>query len=192
MSKQSASSDADTDAEAPDLTLFVQTYVAEFPIGDLIPYPGNARSGDVGAIAESMTANSAYGALIVQESTKHILVGNHRYLAARLLGATTVPVFLLDVDDATARRINLFDNLASDRATYNTEMLVEELQTVIAESGTLDGTGYDGDDLDDLIASLTEPEPEPEPPEPKPLSGNQRSGPPDRRVADLGIEMRGA
>lgn len=117
-------------------------------------HPENQRQGDVGAVWESIHENGFYGALIVQQSTGHILVGNHRYRAALEEGATHVPVIYLDVDDDRARRILLVDNRTNDLASYDEEGLAEMLKSIIDETGHLQGTGYSGDDLDELLVDL--------------------------------------
>lgn len=130
-----------------------QQYV-ERPIADLIHHPNNPRQGDVGAIHQSIEANGFYGAVIVQKATQHVLAGNHRLEAARAAGATTLPVIEVDVDDATALRIMLADNRTSDLAT-NDEQALAALLSELATGEGLDGSGYDGDDLDQLLSDLS-------------------------------------
>jgi len=126
-------------------------------VSELVPHPGNPRQGDVGAIHQSIESNGFYGALIVQKGTGYVLAGNHRLEAAKASGAETVPVLEIDVDETTAKRIMLADNRTQDLATYDQDALIALLQEV-APVG-LDGTGYDGDDLDDLLASYEEAPP---------------------------------
>jgi ParB-like chromosome segregation protein Spo0J len=123
------------------------------PIDSLVPHPNNPRQGDVGAIVQSIKANGFYGAIVAQAGTNVIIVGEHRWLAAKEAGMTKVPVAFADVDDAAARKIMLADNRTSDLAEYDQELLVELLKVEAADAG-LEGTGYDGDDLDAMIAGL--------------------------------------
>jgi ParB-like chromosome segregation protein Spo0J len=137
------------------------------PIDALRPHPRNPRQGDIGAIHTSITVNGFYGTVIAQRSTGFILAGNHRWQAARKDNATEIPVTWVDVDDDHALRILLADNRTNDLATYNDEALAELLKDLHASTGTLLGTGYDGDDLDELLANLNpsfEPVPEDEQP----------------------------
>jgi ParB-like chromosome segregation protein Spo0J len=124
----------------------------QVPVGELVPYPGNARVHNLAAIAESLRVNGQYRALVAQRSTRHVLVGNGTLQAATELGWATVAVAWLDVDDMTARRIVLADNRASDLATYDERALVALLQPMAAED--LAGTAFSIDDLDDLLAHL--------------------------------------
>jgi len=136
-----------------------QEYV-EKDIADLKPHPRNPREGDVGSIHESIEVNGFYGAIIVQKSTGHVLAGNHRLQAAAMAGGLKVPVLEVDCDDVTAEKILLADNWTSDVATNKNDILVEILKELAAGPG-LEGTGFDGDDLDELLSDLGEaPKPE--------------------------------
>jgi hypothetical protein len=79
------------------------------PIDSIQPSPENVNEGDVGVIAQSVEVNGWYGSVLVQTSTGHIIAGEHRWKAAKALGAVEVPVTFADVDEATARRIRLAD-----------------------------------------------------------------------------------
>jgi len=129
------------------------TDIATVPIDDLIRHPETPRRGDIPAISASIEVNGWYGTVVAQSSTRHVLAGNHRLEAARRLGMTDLPVHWLDVDDATARRIMLADNRTSDLATYDDAVLVQLLEAAAADDD-LFGSGYDGDDLDDLLADI--------------------------------------
>jgi hypothetical protein len=124
------------------------------PVDQLVVHPRNPRQGDVGAIVESVQENGFFGALVVQRSTRHVLVGNHRLQAAILLGMQEVPVQWVDVSDRHALKILLADNRTNDRAAYDNAQLSELLQALLAE-GELVGTGYDADDVAEL-AKLVE------------------------------------
>ena len=127
--------------------------IRKTPITTLVPHPSNPRQGDVGAIIQSIEANGWYGTLVAQISTGHVLAGNHRLQAAIHCGLDRVPVHWVDVDDDTAHRILLADNRTTDLATYD-EHALADLLVEMGKTGNLGGTGYDGDDLDDLLAEL--------------------------------------
>ena len=124
------------------------------PIADLTLHPKNPREGDIGAIHGSLEANGFYGVIVVQESTGYVLVGNHRLQAARAAGMDTVPVAFVDVDDELALRILLADNRTAELATNNDAGLAKILQDLQQTGDALDGTGYDSDDLDQLLHDL--------------------------------------
>jgi ParB-like chromosome segregation protein Spo0J len=127
--------------------------------GSIQPHPDNARRGNLDAIRESIQVNGFYGACIVQRSTGHILVGNHRYMAAVDSGLTDIPVMWVDKTDAEARRLLLVDNRTTDLAGYDTAALVAILNDQ-AEQDDLPGTGWDDAALAALLAAIEDEPPE--------------------------------
>lgn len=128
------------------------------PIDKLIFHPRNANQGDVGMVSESIEENGWYGFVLAQESTGYIIAGHTRVRSARALGATHLPVVWLDVPDAVkAMKMLIVDNRSTragwDDPNVMTENLVEINMT--DESGLL-GTGYDIDDLDNMMQDLTD------------------------------------
>lgn len=133
-------------------------------VDDVEPHPDNPRVGDVERIAESLTENGQYRPIVVQQSTRQILAGNHTWKAARQLGWTHVDVTFVDVDDDRARRILLADNRTADLATYEDEQLAD-LLTALAEdeAASFAGTGFTAADLDELMYALGRQVPDFEP-----------------------------
>ena len=123
-------------------------------IDAVTPHPRNPRQGDVGAIHQSIAANGFYGHIVAQRSSGHILAGSHRWIAAKQAGAKRIPVTWVDVDDDHALRILLADNRTNDLASYDDTSLAQLLVEIQEAVGDLAGTGYDGDDLDELLADL--------------------------------------
>lgn len=127
--------------------------VTDTPVADLTVHPENPRQGDLPSIIQSIEANGWYGTLVAQKSTGFVLAGNHRLMAAKALNMETVPTYWVDVDDATARRIMLADNRTAELATYNDDQLIN-LLTKQAEADDLAGTGYEPNDVQDLVTLL--------------------------------------
>ena len=124
------------------------------PVTDLELHPRNPRMGDIGAIVESIEANGFFGSLVAQTSTGYVLAGNHRLQAAIHAGLSRVPVHWIDVDDETALRILIADNRTSDLAMNDDAVLADLLREVAVLEEGLAGTGYDGEDLDRLLADI--------------------------------------
>lgn len=124
-------------------------------IDSLSPYPDNPREGDIGAIAVSLEQNGQFRPIVVNRRDMTILAGNHTWKAAKYLGWPDIAVTFVDVDEQQARKIVLADNRHNDLASYNDDILAELLQQIVTGEGVegLLGTGYDGDDLDDLLAT---------------------------------------
>lgn len=121
-------------------------------IADLRPHPKNARKSDNAAIDRSIASNGFYGAIYVQRSTGFILAGKHRWERAKAAGLANLPVLWLDVDDKAALKILAADNRVVDRAGYDEEALSELLTSILAECGSLEGSGYLPADFDKIIA----------------------------------------
>lgn len=127
------------------------------PVEAVSQWPDNPNNGDLEAITESIQVNGVYTPVVAQRSTGHILAGNHRYHAMVALGATTVPVLWLDVDDEAARRIALVDNRSGQLAWMDNALLVEHLDDLVGTEDGLIGTGYDPGWLEEMHASLAQP-----------------------------------
>ena len=119
-------------------------------INGVFPYPMNARQGDIGLISESLGKNGQFRPIVVNKRDNSILVGNHTWKAAKMLGWKEIAVTFIDVDDEAAARIVLADNRTADLGSYDHVELAEILQTLPA----FEGTGYTGDDLDDLMQEV--------------------------------------
>lgn len=126
---------------------------------DLQFFEGNARRGDVDAIAKSLEQLGQYKPLVMNVGTHtgrpmEVLAGNHTLQAARALGWPEVDVRVLDVDEQTARKINAADNRIGDLGDYDDAALYELLSGI----DDLGPTGYLQDDLDALQRDLFPPE----------------------------------
>ena len=119
-------------------------------ITGVFPSPMNARQGDIGLISESLGKNGQFRPIVVNKRDNSILVGNHTWKAAKMLGWKEIAVTFVDVDDEAAARIVLVDNRTADLGSYDHVELAEILQTLPA----FEGTGYTGDDLDDLMQEV--------------------------------------
>ena len=116
-------------------------------------YPGNARRGDISAIADSLSINSQYRPIVVSSRTLHILSGNHTYLAAMALGWSEIAAVLLDVDHETERLIVLADNKLAQRSSYDMPDLMELLKEV---AGDPTGTGFNDEDISEILGKADE------------------------------------
>lgn len=123
------------------------------PIGDFRTHERNVRQGDIGAICTSLEAHGQYRPIVVHKATNQILAGNHTFLSAQALGWDKIAATFVDCTEEQALRILIADNRANDLATYNDQDLAEVLKD-LANGGGLEGTLYDGDDLDDLLFRL--------------------------------------
>ncbi|MEV0370540.1 ParB/RepB/Spo0J family partition protein [Streptomyces sp. NPDC050636] len=130
------------------------------PVDELAPYHRNPRTGDVDAIAESLSTNGQYRAVVVNKGTltgrpNEVLAGNHTLKAAKHLGWDEIAVTWLDVDDNAAAKIVIVDNRTNDLAGYDTALLAD----ILTDLPDLQGTGYDQEQLDQLLDDTALPAP---------------------------------
>lgn len=127
------------------------------PVTDIQCHPTNPREGDIGQLAESLRINGQYRPIVANKTTRHIVVGNHTYLAARSLGWTSIAVQWITVDPDEETKILLVDNRTSDLANYDETALKALLTDILDHTGT----GYTPEDIADL---MTGGRPKPGPP----------------------------
>lgn len=135
-------------------------------VATLRHHPRNVRQGNVEVIRESLRAHDQYAPLLVQESTRYIVKGNHTFAALCAEGYEQTWAVVLPLDDDQALRIMLMDNRAGDLAHNDDTALL----ALLDELGDLAGTGFDDHyrddlrkllvppDLDDLLDDLGQPE----------------------------------
>jgi ParB-like chromosome segregation protein Spo0J len=123
------------------------------PIADLKPHPRNPRRHDLKAIAASLEAFGQQRPVLALPN--ETLVAGHGTVEAAgdLLGWTHIAVVRSDLPDGEVIRYVLADNRTSDLGTYEMNVLGDILRDLM-EKGRLEGTGYDADDADDVLAEL--------------------------------------
>lgn len=137
------------------------------PISAVSMHPDNPKEHDLGAIAASIARFGQQVPILVQKSTGWIVAGNGRWEALPFVGElettldlgpgspwTHVAAVFSDLSDLEAKAYAIADNRTHDLGGgYNDEKLAA-LLTELGAAGELTATGYDADDLDNLLASL--------------------------------------
>lgn len=124
----------------------------QVPLHALKPHPQNPRVSDTWAIKESLLVHGQYRPIVANRRTGHILAGNHTYLAAKELGWESILVYWIDVPEDKELKILLVDNRSTEFGFMDPERLLEVLQ----ELDSLEGTGYNDEDLELLVHELLE------------------------------------
>lgn len=127
------------------------------PIDSLRPYHKNARIHADEIVTDSLRRHGQYRAIVVNRGTltgreNEILAGNGTWMAARALDWPYIAVTLVDVSEDTAARIVLVDNKSNDEAGYDERLLAELLGSL----PDLEGTGFDADELEQILERLAE------------------------------------
>lgn len=124
-------------------------------IDSVSPHPRNPNEGDAEGIGGSLTDFTQYKPIVVQASTRLILVGNHTWKGARLRGWRWIAAVLMDCDDLTALQVMAGDNQWSRRSHEKPE----ELAGIIGEleaNNRAENIGFDRDQLDALMGRLAQ------------------------------------
>jgi ParB-like chromosome segregation protein Spo0J len=132
------------------------TVIETIALDSVREHPANPRVGDVEAIKKSVQQFGTWRALVVHKATRHVLVGNHLHRALVELGIKSAPAIIMDVDEATARRILLADNRIGELGDYDPVRMLEVMASIKDDGASLDGTGFEDSDaavVADLIKS---------------------------------------
>lgn len=130
------------------------------PIGQIRPYPQNAKdhsSKQQAAVVRSMQESGFTNPLLI-ETDGTIVAGHCRFLAAKKLGLSHVPVIVLKhLTSAQTRAYRIADNrLAEVGSSWTKEILSLELTAIAAEFPELDLTltGFDAGEIE-LLQGIT-------------------------------------
>jgi DNA modification methylase len=120
-----------------------------------LPYARNARTHSEAQIAQiaASIAEFCWTNPILVDGHNGVVAGHGRISAARKLGLTEVPVIELAHLSPTQRRAYVLnDNQLALNAGWNEELLALELQELQDAGFDLTLTGFDADELADLLA----------------------------------------
>jgi DNA modification methylase len=129
-----------------------------WPLERLIPYARNPRQIPQVAIDKVAASIQEFGFRqpIVVDTEGVIVVGHVRRLAAQKLGLTNIPVNV--ATGLTAAQVNAYrlaDNRTNEEATWDTEALALELANLKVDEFDLDLTGFNLDEIQELLAENT-------------------------------------
>ncbi len=123
-------------------------------IDELIPYENNPRHNDqaVDAVAASIKEFGFRNPIIIDKNNV-IVAGHTRQKAAKQLGLTEVPCVMADdLTDEQIRAFRIADNKTTEIAEWNFDLLRDELAALEDMF-----TGFDSQEIDDLLAEALEP-----------------------------------
>jgi hypothetical protein len=128
-------------------------------IDSLTPWDKNPRrnAAAVSEVAKSIQRFGFASPIIARQADRVVIAGHTRLLAARSLGLDKVLVRFLDLDPAQARALALADNKLGELAEWDAGLLADVLRELEAESVDLDGLGFSGEELDELLKGAGEP-----------------------------------
>src|SRR5580658_284396 len=128
--------------------------IQTWPLTRLIEYSRNPRKNDA-AVDRMCGSIREFGFKIpcLVRSDGEVVDGHVRLKAARKLGITEIPVILCDEwTPAQVKAFRLMVNRSVTWADWDEELLALELQELQSADFDLTLTGFDGKELDDLLA----------------------------------------
>jgi DNA modification methylase len=145
--------------------------IEQLPTDTLIPYARNTRTHSEAQVAQIAGSIREFGFTnpVLIDGENGIIAGHGRVLAAQKLGLGKVPCIRLShLTDTQRRAYIIADNKLALNAGWDEELLGLELADLREEGFDLELTGFDGDELANLLAETTEgqtdPDEVPEPP----------------------------
>lgn len=131
------------------------------PIGEIVPNPNNSRLHSAAQIADIVKSIREFGwtnPLLVDE-TGMLLAGHGRLMAAKKAGLTEVPcVRKLGLTAAQKRAYVIADNQLGLGSEWDEKVLKMELQELMAMDFDMGLLGFDGEELNEILAATYEDE----------------------------------
>lgn len=122
-------------------------------MASLLPFPGNARRGDIPRLRESLREHGQVQALLVRRTPAGdtVLSGNQTLIAMQEEGIAEAECKVIECGETQALKINIVMNRTADLAVNDEDALVALLTEL---DGDYLGSGYTFDDHQDLLALL--------------------------------------
>ncbi len=129
-------------------------------INELKPHPKNPRVHPDSAIDKLVRSIKEYGWTnpILVSADGYILAGHARLKAAEKAGIEEVPVIYLPLEGVKAEAYLIADNRLQDETDWDLPKLKDLLQELDTGEFDLELTGFDMDEIEELIAQLHVPE----------------------------------
>ena len=129
-------------------------------ITELKPHPKNPRVHPDSAIEKLERSIKEYGWTnpVLVSADGYILAGHARLKAAEKAGIEEVPVIYLPLEGAKAEAYLIADNRLQDETDWDLPKLKDILQDLDTGEFDLELTGFDMDEIEDLVAQFHVPE----------------------------------
>lgn len=121
---------------------------------ELKPYGKNARTHSEAQIKQIIASIEEYGFTnpILIDENDIIIAGHGRVIASKKMGLEEVPTITLrGLTDTQKRAYVIADNKMALNAGWDEKMLLEELKDILDDGFDLKLTGFDGDELEQLL-----------------------------------------
>jgi len=127
--------------------------IAQVPIDNLKPFPGNPRRHPEAQIAHLMRSiKQVWTNPILVDETGTILAGHGRLEAAKRLGRTEVPTLTIaGLSAAEKRAVVIADNRLPEQAVWDFDLLRGHFKELIAVDFNVELTGFSTGEIDLLL-----------------------------------------
>lgn len=129
------------------------------PIGSVYPNPRNAKKHSDKQISQVAASIERFGNLkpIVIDRDGKIIAGHCRWLAAKKLGAKTIPCIVADFEsDQDKRAFALADNRLAELSVWDEDIQKAELEELFDSDYDISITGFTTADLDFAVVESTD------------------------------------
>jgi len=127
------------------------------PVDSLVPYARNARTHSpeqVAAVARSIQRFGFTNPVLI-DAEGGIVAGHGRVMAAKSLGMGQVPCLRVGwLTEAEKRAYVLADNKLAELAGWDDELLAGELRALQDDGFEIELTGFNGDEIDELMQKV--------------------------------------
>ncbi len=128
-------------------------------VDKLIPYINNARTHNKEQITKLRSSLREFGFInpVIIDQKYNVIAGHGRIMAAKEEGIKEVPCVFVDyLTEAQKKAYILADNRLAEDAGWDENLLRIELESLQSEDFDLELTGFDLDDIDNILNSETE------------------------------------
>ena len=125
--------------------------ITQKKVTELIPYVNNSRTHSDEQVAQIAASIKEFGWTnpILVDGDNGIIAGHGRLMAARKLGHKEVPTIeLKDLTETQKRAYIIADNKLALNAGWDNELLMIELEGILADGFELELMGFDPSELD--------------------------------------------
>ena len=130
-------------------------------VQDLIPYINNSRTHSEEQVNQIVSSINEFGftnPLLIDEKD-NIIAGHGRLIASKKLGMEEVPCIVLEgLTEAQKKAYIIADNKMALNAGWDDELLKLELENLKELDFDLELTGFNVDELDDILGTEEEQE----------------------------------
>jgi site-specific DNA-methyltransferase (adenine-specific) len=125
--------------------------IQNIELSKILPYINNPRKNlNVDKVASSIKEFGFQQPIVVDKQFV-IIVGHTRYEAAKKLELKEVPIVIADLSEVQAKAYRIADNKVAQDNYWDFEKLQLELDSILENNYELMNTGFDVDELDNLL-----------------------------------------